>query len=108
MILWDALSGLIIKTYSKNNVVLTAADLSPNSNLIAATDSKNSIHIWETDTGKEVNVLSENPAKGFQEGTDSGSLPSMLELTAGEQWIEPHTGMAFVWVPGGCYQMGCG
>ncbi len=108
MILWDALSGSIIKTYSKNNVVLTAADLSPNSNLIAATDSNNSIHIWETDTGKEVNVLSENPAKGFQEGTDPGSLPSMLELTAGEQWIEPHTGMAFVWVPGGCYQMGCG
>ncbi|BBO90211.1 formylglycine-generating enzyme family protein [Desulfosarcina ovata] len=25
---------------------------------------------------------------------------------AGEVWIEPWTGMAFVWVPGGCFQMG--
>jgi|GEM_PF-558228 len=23
-------------------------------------------------------------------------------------WIDPATGMEFVWVPGGCYQMGCG
>ena len=23
-------------------------------------------------------------------------------------WTDPVTGMAFVWVPGGCYQMGCG
>jgi len=25
---------------------------------------------------------------------------------AGEVWIEPWTGMEFVWVPGGCFQMG--
>ena len=29
-------------------------------------------------------------------------------LTAGEIWKEPVTGMEFVWVPGGCYEMGCG
>jgi len=23
-------------------------------------------------------------------------------------WTDPVTGMAFVWVPDGCYQMGCG
>jgi len=28
--------------------------------------------------------------------------------SAGEIWIEPVTGMEFVWVPGGCYKMGCG
>jgi len=28
--------------------------------------------------------------------------------SAGEIWIEPVTGMEFVWVPGGCYMMGCG
>ena len=28
--------------------------------------------------------------------------------TAGEIWKEPVTGMEFVWVPGGCYEMGCG
>ncbi len=26
----------------------------------------------------------------------------------GETWTDPVTGMEFVWVPGGCYQMGCG
>lgn len=26
----------------------------------------------------------------------------------GETWTEPLTGMEFVWVPGGCYHMGCG
>jgi len=26
----------------------------------------------------------------------------------GRAWTDPVTGMAFVWVPGGCYQMGCG
>ena len=28
--------------------------------------------------------------------------------TAGQIWKEPVTGMEFVWVPGGCYEMGCG
>ena len=28
--------------------------------------------------------------------------------TAGEIWREPITGMEFIWVPGGCYEMGCG
>lgn len=28
--------------------------------------------------------------------------------TAGEIWREPRTGMEFVWVPAGCYEMGCG
>ena len=27
---------------------------------------------------------------------------------AGDEWTEPITGMEFVWVPGGCYEMGCG
>jgi len=26
----------------------------------------------------------------------------------GEVWTEPNTSMAFVWVPGGCFQIGCG
>jgi len=28
--------------------------------------------------------------------------------TPGEVWQESYTGMEFVWVPGGCFQMGCG
>jgi formylglycine-generating enzyme required for sulfatase activity len=27
---------------------------------------------------------------------------------AGDVWTEPVSGMVFVWVPGGCYKMGCG
>jgi hypothetical protein len=27
-------------------------------------------------------------------------------LTAGQIWKEPVTGMEFIWVPGGCYEMG--
>jgi len=27
---------------------------------------------------------------------------------AGQMWKEPVTGMEFVWVPEGCYEMGCG
>ena len=27
---------------------------------------------------------------------------------AHKTWTDPVTGMAFVWVPGGCYEMGCG
>ena len=26
----------------------------------------------------------------------------------GDVWKDPYTGMEFVWVPGGCYEMGCG
>ena len=29
------------------------------------------------------------------------------EQKVGQTWREPITGMEFVWVPGGCYQMGC-
>jgi formylglycine-generating enzyme required for sulfatase activity len=29
-------------------------------------------------------------------------------ITAGQIWKEPATGMEFVWVPAGCYEMGCG
>jgi len=28
--------------------------------------------------------------------------------TSGQIWREPVTGMEFIWVPGGCYEMGCG
>ena len=35
--------------------------------------------------------------------TDEGCGPS-----AGDAFTETHTGMEFVWVEGGCYQMGCG
>jgi formylglycine-generating enzyme required for sulfatase activity len=28
------------------------------------------------------------------------------EPSAGTSWVEPKTGMVFVWVPGGCFQMG--
>ncbi|MBI5429330.1 MAG: formylglycine-generating enzyme family protein [Nitrosomonadales bacterium] len=29
-----------------------------------------------------------------------------VEPAAGSAWVEPHTGIEFVWIPGGCFQMG--
>jgi formylglycine-generating enzyme required for sulfatase activity len=29
-------------------------------------------------------------------------------IKAGEVWRDPRLGMSFVWVPGGCFEMGCG
>ena len=34
--------------------------------------------------------------------------PEQTGRKAGDTWTEPHTGMEFVWVPGGCFEMGCG
>jgi formylglycine-generating enzyme required for sulfatase activity len=35
-------------------------------------------------------------------------IPVSQAHKPGEVWTEPHTGMEFVWVPEGCFQMGCG
>ena len=34
--------------------------------------------------------------------------PAAEEPKKGDVWIDPVTGMEFVWVPGGCFEMGCG
>lgn len=41
--------------------------------------------------------------KGEQAESGKASVP---EGTDGRQWVEPLTGMPFVWVPGGCFRMG--
>jgi formylglycine-generating enzyme required for sulfatase activity len=43
--------------------------------------------------------------------TDSAKLTLNYEASSiktKDNWIDSYTGMEFVWVPGGCYQMGCG
>jgi formylglycine-generating enzyme required for sulfatase activity len=35
-------------------------------------------------------------------------VPDYPEPKNGENFTEPFTGMEFVWIPGGCYEMGCG
>jgi formylglycine-generating enzyme required for sulfatase activity len=44
-------------------------------------------------------VTAQGPAP--QQAVKKGSQP-------GEVWRDPSLGMEFVWVPGGCYEMGCG
>ncbi len=55
-------------------------------------DWKDSVHVR---TGEKAAVHAELAAE-------------RTEGRAGETWTEPVTGMEFVWVPGGCYEMGCG
>ncbi len=55
--------------------------------------------------GKEKGVSIEGqaiPEKG------PGKNISTQEIKAGQVWSEPVTGMDFIWVPSGCYEMGCG
>ena len=46
-------------------------------------------------------TVSEEPVK-------TPSSPSRYEVKPVKTWIDPKTSMEFVWVPGGCYEMGCG
>ena len=58
---------------------------------------KEDYEVWqdsiEIEVGKESKILAILKKKGPQ---------------AGDVWVEPRTGMEFVWVPRGCYEMGCG
>ncbi|CAM2060443.1 putative Chaperone protein LppX [Desulfovibrionales bacterium] len=55
----------------------------------------------------------------YPDGIVAQSVPQLVQSTAtiiafptfshkGQFWIEPVTGMAFIWVPEGCYFMSCG
>ena len=53
--------------------------------------------------------------KGFSVGIKKGeSVNAKVKLkpkpkhSTGRVWREPETGMEFLWVPGGCFKMGCG
>ncbi len=39
---------------------------------------------------------------------DSSSIEPVNEVKPLKTWHDPVTGMEFVWVPDGCYEMGCG
>ncbi len=46
--------------------------------------------------------------KGTPVAPGGGSTKASTSARAGEVWKEPVTGMEMVWVPKGCYKMGCG
>jgi formylglycine-generating enzyme required for sulfatase activity len=55
---------------------------------------------WVTvEAGKSVDLYVE---------LDPKAIPSASAEPASRSWTEPFTDMQFIWVPGGCYQMGCG
>jgi formylglycine-generating enzyme required for sulfatase activity len=74
-------------------------NISPNSSM--AKIEEKTIDIIRV--GYFVEVTSQGAAQGpaSQQAVKKGSQP-------GEVWREPSLGMEFVWVPGGCYEMGCG
>jgi formylglycine-generating enzyme required for sulfatase activity len=62
-------------------------------------------------SGEDVHVdFRLDPLPEKEKASDSASALSSGsdDPSAGDTWTEPVTGMEFVWVPGGCYQMGCG
>ena len=42
-----------------------------------------------------------------EDSTTASSQPSRVVKSI-KEWKDPVTGMEFVWVPKGCYEMGCG
>jgi formylglycine-generating enzyme required for sulfatase activity/outer membrane protein OmpA-like peptidoglycan-associated protein len=54
--------------------------------------------LWDAHTSK----LIRHPSPA-----GSAATPGKGEY-AGQSWIEPGTGIEFIWVPGGCYPLGCG
>jgi hypothetical protein len=60
---------------------------------------------------KETSEVKIEELKKFQNNATkpgSGSSSSAPSDTQAGTWTDPVTGMVFVWVPEGCYQMGCG
>lgn len=56
-----------------------------------------------TDSNDETFFVVQEPK---DEDSDASTGPGIGET--GDEWVDPLTGMAFVWVDGGCYEMGCG
>ena len=50
----------------------------------------------------------ESPTKPAPSTQSEEKVPVAQSHSPGEAWREPATGMEMLWVPGGCYQMGCG
>ena len=56
--------------------------------------------------------LTDDNVDGIPEGTWVDSVKVSVQKvsvqSSGDTWTDPVTGMVFKWVPGGCYDMGCG
>jgi formylglycine-generating enzyme required for sulfatase activity len=61
---------------------------------------------WSMDNRRHVLVLGEHVQNPVENAPASTQLKQSSPLQS--QWKEPATGMEFIWVPGGCFQMGCG
>ena len=70
-------------------------ELSPGFHVVSV--QKEDYEVWkdsiEIEVGKESRILATLNEK---------------EPQVGDVWVEPKTGIEFVWVPKGCYEMGCG
>jgi formylglycine-generating enzyme required for sulfatase activity len=74
----------------------------------AATGSRPSVDRLTTDdfeAQKKQEQKKVQPKIAPSPSTTPSRTPSPV---AGQKWTEPVTGIEFVWVPGGCYEMGCG
>jgi len=63
--------------------------------------------LWAAE-GKIGLDLEWRPIKGVQEPATPGRKPDKPRALGDKTWTDPVTGMAFVRVPKGCFEMGCG
>ncbi|MFO8231835.1 MAG: caspase family protein, partial [Longimonas sp.] len=126
----------LLKTLSKPGISLTRALMETRRN-VAAETSRQQIP-WESSSlmqdvyllaggapeDRDLMPVQPQPVTPAQSHAKTASRiePSTIPLAAamsddknppsspraGDIWKEPMTGMEFVWVPGGCYDMGCG
>ena len=69
---------------------------------------ENSVQLWKNMAKVEMfKAALENVEAGKPAAMETFSAPGAKPgPKAGDEWTEPVTGMKFVWVPGGCFQMG--
>jgi formylglycine-generating enzyme required for sulfatase activity len=104
----------LLKTLARPDISLTQALMETRRN-VAAETSRQQIP-WESSSLMQDVFLLAGGAPGDQNlrPVPPQSAPAKTPASqvssprAGDVWKEPVTGMEFVWVPKGCYQMGCG
>lgn len=101
--LWDlrtAKGKAVLQGHTKD---VYGVEFSPDGKTLASASEDDSIRLWDVGTGKEKAVLKVR-TDTKQQSVAQPTLPEVAK--PGDIWKDPITGIEFVWVPGGTFQMG--